>query len=189
VADSTAIAIVSVSVAGITALAAPVLTTWLEERRETRRFRRERRMRDIAELRALLDDALVAFDEVFASRAELTKRWMLRPLAECTPLIQDVQAKRNRTVALKARLETRLGRPHPVTKAYDEAIERLDEAVAPLVAAHVEAAMGGGLATRPAPEVRTAAAAVIKLKHREMNAAMDRFTGEAQKLAGFQLEP
>jgi hypothetical protein len=187
--DSTAIAIVSVLVAGVTAIAAPALSAWFDARREARRFRDEMRARDVSALRELLDDAAVAFDLAFASRAALTKTWMLEPLAASTDLIEEVQEQRNRTVVLKARLATRLGRRHPITQAYDDAIDELDSAINPLVAAYATARISGELHSRPPDGTRAEAAGVIKRSVGGMNAAMDRFSDEAQKLAGFELRP
>lgn len=65
-ADSTAIAIVSVLVAGFTAIATPLITGFTEGKREARRFRLERQEKDFEELRKLLDEAgevLWAFKE------------------------------------------------------------------------------------------------------------------------------
>jgi hypothetical protein len=100
-ADPSTVALVSVIVAGTTALATPLSNAWYDSRKEARRFEREMFTRDVAELRTLLDGAASAFDEAFAARAELTRRWMLEPLENCSELIDEVQEKRNRLVVLK----------------------------------------------------------------------------------------
>src|SRR6476619_995229 len=58
--DSTAIAIVSVSVSGLTALASPVIAARMEGSRDGRRAARERNNLDLDELRTLLDQAAVS---------------------------------------------------------------------------------------------------------------------------------
>src|SRR3954451_8405405 len=169
-ADSTTIAVVSVSVAGITALATPPLTAWFDERKESRRFGRERLIRDVTELRALLDDALIAISEAFYRHSKLTVEWGLDPGANHTDLFNDlfndVLAKRESMVLFKTRLETRLGPGDAVTQAYDEAIDLFDEAFEPIVDAHVAAKMGGGPLSRPSEKD----AFIITQRKRDMNA-------------------
>jgi hypothetical protein len=165
------------------------LSAWFDGRREAQRFRDEMRARDVSALRELLDDAAVAFDLAFASRAALTKSWMLEPFAALMDLIEEVQTQRNQTVVLRVRLTTRLGRRHPLTQAYDDAIDELDSAIDPLVTAYTTARMRGELHSRPPDGTRAEAAEVIKRSIGGMNAAMDRFSEEAQKLAGFELPP
>jgi hypothetical protein len=59
--------------------------------------------------------------------------------------------------------------------------------VHPLVSAHVAAKLSGRLEARPTDEERASAGQTIKPGIVQMNAAMDRFSDEAQKLAGFHV--
>ena len=63
-ADSTAVAITSIAVGGTVAISAPIIAGQLEDRRATRRLAVERRLTDIDELRALLDQAAERLHEL-----------------------------------------------------------------------------------------------------------------------------
>ena len=56
-ADSNAVALTSIIVSGAVAISAPVIAGRLEARREARRLAAERRLRDIDELRSVLDQS------------------------------------------------------------------------------------------------------------------------------------
>ncbi len=180
--DSTAIAIVSIGAVAT----APLLSSWLEGKREARRFDRELGRQEILEFRSMLDDAAVALGEWYAARAKLTRIWMRQPLAECKEPLDDAQRRRDAALLVHARLRTRLvGQHHPVTKAYDDAMDHMDAAIEPLVDAYVQADMAGTLHLRPAEPVRRKTAEAAKKSIDDFNEAYSRFADEAQKSAGF----
>jgi hypothetical protein len=128
-ADSTAIAIVSVSVTAAASVGSLVIANWLEGKREARRVTRERRLRDTDELRELLDETvqmlhdqvreLVLFEVAFADPGRPV------PTAERA----ELGNRRKGLGFMSARLAIRLGRTHLVTSRYEEALQTLDQGI------------------------------------------------------------
>jgi hypothetical protein len=127
VADSTAIAIVSVSVAGAATVAAPWVAAAFEARRQTERLAHERRVRDVDELRALLDDAADLLDRLSHTTAELSGSVFTASVGATREAWTRFVNERRDVLRHRARVAIRLGTDSKVTKAFDLAVEMLSE--------------------------------------------------------------
>lgn len=107
-ASSDTVALAAVIVTGSTALVGTVGGWIVQARAEGRRAERERRGADLSEVRGLLDDGVLAM-----SRCEL---------AMIGDDVMEYFAAENAAEELTRRLLIRLGRNHPVVKAYNDAL-------------------------------------------------------------------
>ena len=131
VADSTAVAITSVVVGGAVAISAPIIAGQLEARREARRLATERRLKDIDELRALLDEsaerlheldnAAHAFSDAIIDALEAAAQpgRARKPALEAHDAFWKVRWS---AAPLESRLAIRLGPESAVTNLYEETI-------------------------------------------------------------------
>jgi hypothetical protein len=127
VADSTAIAIVSVSVAGAATVAAPWVAAVHEAKRQAQRFDHERRVRDVDELRALLDSAADLLDHLSYTVADLTGSALVASVGEAREAWTRFINERRDVLRHRARVAIRLGTESKVTKEFDLAVEMLSK--------------------------------------------------------------
>lgn len=126
--DSSTVALVSVVVAGVTAIAAPALTGGIEGRREARRAERERRSADLLDLRDLLDEMAVALEEARLGVRRIRRiiggfdEWTEELARE--ELLRFIGAGRDVT-RLRARIMVRLGATHEVAEESGAAVATL----------------------------------------------------------------
>jgi hypothetical protein len=129
-ADSTAIAITSVSVAGITALGTPLISAWVEDRRVEKRAARDRGEKDLDELRDLLDGAAVVLEAARIATRKLTRLYRGDDPGGASTRAEvrsELIEEGRRLSRLESRMAIRLGFEHPVTSACRDAVERLRE--------------------------------------------------------------
>ena len=105
-ADANTIALVSVVVTGTTAIVAPAVSAWGQRRTEHRRRVSDREDRDIAELRALLDEIAAALSDVL---------WQLSSVGKerDEDRFQELFDHWRHLLRLAGRLAMRLGSDHP----------------------------------------------------------------------------
>jgi hypothetical protein len=177
VADASTVAIVSVAVTGATAVAAPLASGWLESRRESRRFERERITKDFDELRDLLDDIGV---KLYTRTQEQTEweRAMADP-RDPAPEGAGAKAREGRIdlYHLNTRLVIRLGREHSATKAFGRSLRVIDETLA-----RMDAIYEGGEPWEQLAEGQDQ-------RWRSYWDAYERYTDAAQQLVGARLGP
>lgn len=128
---STAIALAGLAVAGLSTIVTPWLTGRLEEKRESRRFLRERIVSDFDELRVLLDHAAEALNAYMFATRSLTGRYTFLDAMDMDVYKPEMDANidaREAIYALNRKLVIRLGREHPVVTKFGDALKLLDEA-------------------------------------------------------------
>ena len=126
-ADPNTIALVSVVVTGCTAVFAPVVAAWRDGAREKRRFRHERTISDLTELRTLLDETAARLGEVIAV---LDVRDGIQPEQRFALLVE------HRRLLLRdlGRIAVRLGSDDPALLVAEDAttsVERLVRLLSP----------------------------------------------------------
>jgi hypothetical protein len=122
------VALVSVVVAGTSAVVAPGLAGLLDLRRERWRTRRDRKVGDLVDLRVLLDEMAVAFEE-----ARLAVRRIRRLLGGNDPggatavraAWEGFASEGQRITRLRARTMVRLGAEHAVVVRSDAAVRAM----------------------------------------------------------------
>ena len=131
VADSNAVALTSIIVAGAVAISAPIIAGQLEARREARRLAAERRLRDTDELRGVLDQSaerLHALDNAAHSFTDAVIDALSENAAAGPARKPAVEAHdefwriRWSAAPLESRLAIRLGPNSVVTKRYRETL-------------------------------------------------------------------
>lgn len=130
-ADSTTVAITSIVVGGAVAITAPLIAGMLEAQREARRLAVERRLKDVDELRTLLDESAARLHEI-DNAAHAFRDAVIDALSTAAPAgparEPAVKAEaafwkaRWSAAPLASRLAIRLGPDSDVTKRYQEAI-------------------------------------------------------------------
>jgi hypothetical protein len=132
-ADSNTIAILGISVAGATAILAPSITSWLEGRREERRiaheadqnakrFAFEREVRDTDKLRALMDEALVALNNLNAVFVGALETYLSDDQSVWKARFSDYHEAADEAARVKARLMIRLGAVSDVGVTYERCV-------------------------------------------------------------------
>lgn len=141
VADSSAVAITSILVGGAVAISAPLIAGQLEARREARRLATERRLKDIDELRALLDQSAERLHELDNAAHSFTDAVIDAVAAHAvagparTPAVEAHDAfwkVRWSAAPLESRLAIRLGTESAVTTRYRETIDSAEVMVSAL---------------------------------------------------------
>jgi hypothetical protein len=125
--DATTVALVSVVVTGATAITTPLVTGGLESRREQRRFERERITKDFDEIRDLLDKIGVKIYTHTLEQVALEDDHSDPSLSPSPGAVGEADARREELYHLNTRLVIRLGREHPVTKAFGRCLRAIDD--------------------------------------------------------------
>jgi hypothetical protein len=125
--SSTTIAIAGIAVAGLSTVLAPVTSSWLEGRREARRFEHEQHLRDIADLRQLFDEALVVLDRLSDSVAAMSGDALTKSIADGRLAWERFYADRREAERQRARLAVRLGSLDGATHAIERGVRALNE--------------------------------------------------------------
>ncbi len=126
---STVIAIVSVTASALTAIGVPLVNGSLEMRREERKRLGEQATKDFDRLRDLLDECASSIEDAIAAIFDLgDAQAMASDRGRSAKLIDPVETAGPRLLAGHRRLTILLGREHPVTLAFFEALVALDKA-------------------------------------------------------------
>lgn len=127
----TIVAAISVLVAGAMSVAAPVIARHGQRRSDAARFAHERAMKDVDEIRELLDQIITAVPQTIRLQAALRSKHNTSQSTDGADYLDEVAAftqARENLIHLDARLLLRLSYEHPVRTALATAIEIISAA-------------------------------------------------------------
>jgi hypothetical protein len=127
----TVVAATAVLVAGATSIAAPIIAGRSQRRNDAARFARERAKKDVDEIRALLDEIVVAIPRTIQLQAALRSKHNTSGSTDGGDYMGEVSAftqAREDLIHLDSRLLLRLGHDHPVRTALATTIQIIGDA-------------------------------------------------------------
>jgi len=122
----TIVAAISVLVAGTTSVAAPIIAARGQRRSDATRFAHERAMKDVDQIRELLDHIITAIPQTIQRQAALRSKHNTSGSTDGRDYMDEVAAftkARENLIHLDSRLLLRLGHEHPVRTALATTIE------------------------------------------------------------------
>lgn len=125
----TIVAGLSVLVAGVTSIAAPIIAGRNQRESDAAKFEYERAMKDTDELRALIDQVAIAMPEAIQKQGALRSKHNTSGSADANDYADQIRAftdAREALIRMDTRLLLRLGYEHPVRRAWAEAIQTID---------------------------------------------------------------
>jgi len=128
--DTTRVAIVGIAATALTGIGGPYVSGLLEGKREERRYRHERLLRDFDELRELLDSCAEAINAYIDALSATESRFMfmrLSDIASYTDAMGVLGDAKKEAYVRNRKLVIRLGRAHSVVEAYGVCLRVLDE--------------------------------------------------------------
>jgi hypothetical protein len=179
--DATAIALVSVVVTGVTAIAVPFISAKAGQVKEEQHFRHERLIRDFDELRTLLDEVAESIARYIEAVGALESSHSTARSTDVDQFGEQMlrfREVRETMLQFKARLVIRLGRMHGVVAAFQHAFGLIDGAGMEVLAMITleQPASPDALQLRP-PE------------RRKWFAAYEQYLDAASDLVGSPIEP
>jgi hypothetical protein len=127
----TIIAAISVLVAGATSIFAPVIAGRNQRRSEAAKFEHERAMKDMDELRALIDEIATTFPAVIQKQATLRSKHNTSDSTNVDDYWDQISAytqAREELINLDTRLLLRLGYEHRLRRACALAVKEISDA-------------------------------------------------------------
>lgn len=127
----TIVAVIAVVVAGATSVAAPIIAARGQRRSDAARFAHERAMKDVDEIRELLDQIIAAIPQTIKRQGALRSKHNTSGSTDGRVYMDEVAAftqAREDLIQLDARLLLRLGHEHPVRTALATTIEIISSA-------------------------------------------------------------
>jgi hypothetical protein len=122
-ADPNAVAITSIVVAGVATISAPLLAARTQARREQRRVLVEKELRDLDELRELLDAASACLHDLDDAAHKVQDVLHERPQGPPTRLYDAYWAQHWTAIRMRSRLAIRVGSESLVAQSYAQAVE------------------------------------------------------------------